>query len=106
MTETDQVACSLDGRELKGRLAVARGVGDAALIAHESSARRHMLRFRDSPASLARLERIVEAERRCCSFLSLDLKQDGNALVLSIDAPPGAETTAAGLAAAFTGGSR
>ena len=102
MTEPDQIACSLDGRELEARLAAAGGVGDGALIAHEATGLRHTLRFRDSPETRARLEEFVAAERRCCAFLSLELKYDGNAIVLSIEAPPGAEATASGLAMAFT----
>ena len=105
MSETPQIACSLDGRELEARLAAVGGLGEAALIAHEGSGRRHTLRFRNSPGTRARLEEVVEAERRCCAFLRLNLKQDGDAIVLSIEAPPAAEPTAAGLAAAFTRGS-
>jgi hypothetical protein len=105
MTKPDQIACSLDRRELEARLAVARDVGGPALISREATDRRHTLRFRGSPDTRACLEEIVEAERRCCAFLSLDLKQDGDAILLSIAAPPGAEEVAAGLAAALAGAS-
>ncbi len=102
MTESDQIACSLDQRALEERFATAGGVGDAALIAHEATGRRHKLRFRNLPETRARLEQMVDAERQCCAFLRLDLKQEGDEILLAVDAPPGAEKTAAGLAAAFT----
>lgn len=105
MTKRDQITCSLDERDLEARLAAVGGLGEAALIAHEGSGRRHTLRFRNSPGTRARLEEVVKAERRCCAFLRLNLKQDGDAIVLSIEAPPAAEPTAAGLAVAFTRGS-
>jgi hypothetical protein len=104
MTDPDPIACSLDGAELEARLAAVNQAGRAALISHEITGRRHLLRFRDTPETRARLDQIVEAERRCCPFLGLDIELRGGQILLSIEAPTGAEPTAAGLAAAFSSG--
>jgi hypothetical protein len=103
MTDSDPIACSLDGNELKVRLFAATAVGRAALISHESANGRHRLRFRGTPEVRERLEGIVDGERRCCPFLKLELTPEDDAILLLIEAPPGAEPSAAGLAAAFVG---
>jgi hypothetical protein len=46
---------------------------------------------------------MVEAERTCCPFLKLELSLEADTILLRIEAPAGAEPTAAGLAAAFAG---
>ena len=103
MNDPDPIACSLDGEELERRVAAATAVGRAALISHESANGRHRLRFRSTPEIRERLEAIVEAERSCCPFLRLELTLEGDAILLRIEAPARAESTAAGLAAAFAG---
>jgi hypothetical protein len=105
MTNPDPIACSLDSGELEARLATFRDVGRSALISHETRGNRHLLRFRNAHGTRAGLEEIVEAERRCCPFLGLELQQEGEEIVLSIEAPTAAEPTASGLVAAFTGAS-
>ncbi|HEY7256659.1 MAG TPA: hypothetical protein VH476_08230 [Solirubrobacterales bacterium] len=101
MTDPDPMACSLDGPELDARLAAASDAGRAALISYESSDGRHLLRFTNTPAIRARIEEIVDAERSCCSFLSLELAEDDDQIVLAVEGPPGGEPAAAALVAAF-----
>lgn len=101
MAEQEPIACSLDGDELEARLAAAGRAGRAALISRERTDNRHELRFRGGRETRALLEQIVRAERECCPFLSLALEARGAELVLSIEAPAGAEASADGLAAAF-----
>lgn len=48
-----------------------------------------------------RLEAIIAAESRCCSFLSFQLREHPGELLLSIDAPEGAEPVVAELVSAF-----
>ena len=105
MTDTDPIACSLDGGELEARLRTVREAGQATLISREATSRGHLLRFKPEPAIRARLEEIVGAERQCCPFLSLTLEEIDDKILLSIEVPPGGEPTAAGLAAAFAGAS-
>jgi hypothetical protein len=101
MTETDPIACSLDGGEFEARIATVAEVGRRALISRGRDCHRHLLRFRSTPDTRARLEEIVEAERRCCPFLNFEMDQEDGEILLTIAAPPGGESTAAGLAAAF-----
>jgi hypothetical protein len=101
MTEKTPIACSLSAGELQERLAAAAEIGAASLIDRQSDGERHVLRFRADPPTRARLEAIVTAEARCCSFLDLSLSEAGGVLVLLIAASQGGEATAEGLAAAF-----
>jgi hypothetical protein len=101
MADPDPIACSLDGGELATRLAAANDAGRSTLVSHERSGRAHLLGFRRNPDTASRLEEIVEAERRCCPFLKLELTLEADTILLLIEAPPGGEPIAAGLAAAF-----
>ena len=86
------LACSLDAPALEERLAEMRALARDSLIAADSSG---VLRFRATPESRARLERIVAAEAECCAFLALDLREHDGELRLTITAPEGAEPVAA-----------
>jgi len=61
-----------------------------------------VLGFRNDAATRARLEAIVRAESECCSFVSFDLRENGDQLDLRISAPEGAEVVADDLVRAFT----
>jgi len=97
--------CSLGARDLEERLAQIAEIGADSLIEHSVDRGRHLLRFRSDAATRRRLEEIVEAESRCCSFLDLSLKRQGGELVLSIGAPDAGQPVADELAAAFSGNS-
>ena len=110
MTDTEPIACSLDGGELEARLRAVQDAGRDALLSHERPGherpgRGYLLRFRRERETRERLEEIIQAERQCCPFLSLTLEETDDKILLSIEAPPGGEPTAAGLAAAFAGAS-
>jgi hypothetical protein len=94
------LACSLDATALEERLAAMRAVGRDALIATEPP---DVLRFRATPETRERLERIVSAEAECCAFLGLDLEEVQEELRLTVTAPAGAEPVAAELVQAFSG---
>ena len=51
----------------------------------------------------ADLDRLVEAEARCCPFLTLRVTERVDALVLTVDAPEGAEAVLGGMVEAFAG---
>jgi hypothetical protein len=102
MTE-QPIACSLDRGDLAARMVAAAEVGRAGLVARERTRDRHLLRFRSDPLNRGRLEKIIEAERQCCPFLSITLVERGSELELAIEAPAGSEEFADGLAAAFAG---
>ena len=101
MTEEMPVACTLGAADLEQRLATIAEVGAASLIGREVDGERHLLRFRTDATTRKRLEEIVAAEARCCSFLDLALENRDGELILSIGAPEDGQAVAAGLAAAF-----
>ena len=93
---SDPVACLLTGPELEQRLAELSAAGrDAVRVGDE-------LHFTADAATRERLEAIVAAESRCCAFLSLDLRESGDELVLGIRAAAEAEPIAAELRDAST----
>ena len=95
------IACSLSADELTDRLAEIRSLGRRSLV---SSAEDGALRFRGDRDTRARLEAIIAAESRCCSFLSFELREEAGDLVLRIDAPDDAHAIRRDLAHAFSGG--
>ena len=84
------IACSLTPTELRGRLADIAAVGEASLL--DVEAQRGWARLRFDPGARDRVAGIVAAEARCCPFLSMELRDEQDALVLTIEAPEGAET--------------
>ena len=103
MTEAKPIACSLDAGDLQQRLAAIAEIGAASLISSQIDGNRHLLRFHSSEPTRRRLEEIVAAEARCCSFLALSLTEEGGELVLSIAAPEDGQAVADELARAFAG---
>jgi hypothetical protein len=87
------IACSLDAGSLAARRDEMRAV---PLLGA-----RVQLRF--AADSRAAVERIVAAESECCPFLTMRLAQEDDALVLTVDAPRGAEAVLAGMVEAFAG---
>jgi hypothetical protein len=102
MAEDTPVACSLEASALESRLGAIARAGAEGLLSKRTEGDRRLLRFRDTEAMRRQLEEIVSAEAKCCSFLDLSLKEDGNELVLSIAAPQNAREIADELAEAFT----
>lgn len=95
------IACSLSSDELPERLAELEALGREALLSVSSNG---ALRFRADAATRERLEAVIAAESRCCSFLSFDLNERKGELVLTIGAPEGAEPLAFDLVNAFAAG--
>jgi hypothetical protein len=94
------LACSLDGPALAERIAEMRALGKDALIAAEPPG---LLRFRATPDTRRRLERIVAAEAECCPFLGFELSEHKKELRLTVTTPEGANTVATELLEAFAG---
>lgn len=103
MTEGTPIACSLGASELRQRLNEIAEVGADSLVERSADGERHLLRFRSDPETRRRLEAIVAAEAKCCSFLDLSLEEQGDELVLSVSAPQDGQPVADELAAAFAG---
>ena len=94
------IACSLSGPDLEKRLAEIAAAGKAARRVGDE------LRVPADRASRERLEAIIAAESHCCPFLSFDLRESGDQMVLTIDAPEEAKPIAAELVEAFGGAAR
>jgi hypothetical protein len=105
MTAGPPIACSLGASDLRQRLNEIAEVGADSLIERSAEGERHLLRFRSDLETRRRLEVIVAAEAKCCSFLDLSLEEQAGELVLSLSAPEGAQPVADELAAAFAGAS-
>lgn len=105
MNDRTPIACSLGASDLQQRLNEIAEVGTDGLIERWSEGDRHLLRFRSDEKTRRRLEAIVAAEAKCCSFLDLSLEEVGNELILSVSAPQDGQPVAKELAAAFAGAS-
>ena len=101
MTEAAPIACSLSATELQHRLNEIAAVGAESLIERSADGDRHLLRLRSTEETHRRLEAIVAAEAKCCSFLNLSLEARDDGLVLSISAPKDGQPVADELAGAF-----
>lgn len=99
--ESPPIACSLGADDLRRRLAEIAALGNECLRGRTTEGDAQVLRFHPDPSTRRRLEQIVAAESECCAFLDLDLRQEGDELVLTISAPADAALVAADLAQAF-----
>ena len=100
------IACSLNASELPMRLAEMADLGRAALIDARTGATSARLRFAAGAGIRQRVEAIVAAESHCCAFLQMRVSDEPDTVVLTIDAPEGAELVLAELVDAFRGEQR
>ena len=91
MTPDTPLACSLTAAELPQRLRQMAALGHDALLDHHTDGTHATLRFAASAGIRERVEAIAAAESRCCAFLTLRVADEPGAVVLTIDAPEGAE---------------
>jgi hypothetical protein len=100
MTAEPPVACSLTASEMPARRAEMAAIADDLVCAevHEAHA---VLRFGPAAATRERLAAFVAAESRCCAFLRMALREEPDALTLTIDGPAASEPVVDELVAAF-----
>jgi hypothetical protein len=106
MRETAPIACSLDAAAARDRLARIQTIGGRALLSREERGGVHVLRFAADREAKADLTEIVSAERRCCPFLELELREEDGELMLEIGAEREGRAVARMLAEAFGATSR
>ena len=104
MPDVLPIACSLDATELPERLREMADLGRDALLDARIEATRAQLRFAAGEAVHERLEAVVAAESRCCAFLTMRIVPAADGLLLTIDAPAGADVVLAELVDAFAAG--
>jgi hypothetical protein len=95
------IACSLSATELPQRLRAMAGLGRDALLDSRTDGTHATLRFAAGAGVRDRVDAIVDAESRCCAFLAMRVTDAPGTVVLSIDAPEGAEAVLAELVDAF-----
>jgi MerR family transcriptional regulator, copper efflux regulator len=97
------IACSLTATELPKRLADMADVGRAALLDVRDDGTHAELRFAAGAGVRHRVDAIRAAESRCCAFLDMTVTDEPDTVVLTIDAPEGAEMVLRELIDAFRG---
>jgi len=97
------IVCSLSATELPVRLAQMADLGRAALLDAGHDERRAQVRFAAREGVRERVQAIADAESECCAFLTMRVSDVADTVVLSIEAPPGAEVVVEELVAAFRG---
>jgi hypothetical protein len=101
MSTEPPIACSLSAAELPQRLAEMADVGRAALLDVRHAGTHAELRFAADAGVRDRVDAIRAAESRCCAFLDMALTDEANTVLLTIDAPEGAEMALTELVDAF-----
>ncbi len=81
------IACTLRPTQYTDRTAQLRALADGALRSREPLAEGERLTFAPGAETETRLRDAVAAEASCCSFLRMDLRSQGDALVLDITGP-------------------
>jgi hypothetical protein len=97
------ISCSLSATELPKRLADMADVGRAALLDVHYAGRHAKLRFAGGAGVRGRVDAIRAAELQCCAFLDMAVTDEPDTVVLTIDAPEGAEVVLTELVDAFRG---
>ena len=83
MSATPPIACTLTATEMPARRAEMAAIAQDLVGAD--------LRFRPGPGTRERVAAFGAAERRCCPFLALELRDEAEALTLTVAGPPGSE---------------
>ena len=102
MSPRAPIACTLSEADRPARRAEMATIAPAA----SSSRPRRMqtrisMRFRPAAGTRERLAAFVAAESRCCAFLRMQVRDDPDALTLTIDGPAGCEPVMGEMVAAF-----
>jgi hypothetical protein len=100
MTTEPPIACTLTAAEMPARRAEMAAIARDLICAdvHEAHA---VLRFGTAAATRERVAAFVAAESRCCAFLRMQLREDPDALTLTIDGPADSEPVVRELVAAL-----
>jgi hypothetical protein len=82
------IACTLDAAEMRGRAAFIDSLVEDAVLDRRPIDGGLRTRFRAAPDVERRVHELVEAESRCCAFLSFAVGHDGDSLWLDITGAP------------------
>jgi hypothetical protein len=100
MTPEPPIACTLTEAERPARRAEMTVIA-RDLVSAETHGAHAVVRFRPAAGTRERIAAFVTAESRCCAFLRMQLREDPDALTLTIDGPAGSEPVVRELVAAL-----
>ena len=103
MFQQTPIACLLNGNELPERYGVMAALGTCTLIDVRREPAGTRLRFVARVGIRDRLAAIVRAESRCCPFLTFELLEEPEVIVLTIQGPPHAKVVVEDIVAALSG---
>jgi hypothetical protein len=86
------IACTLTPGDLQERLALIRGLTAEALFGHDRSGLVLVLRY--APEAVERVRAMVAREQHCCAFLNFEIREQPDAVHLTITAPENARDAA------------
>lgn len=84
---TDPNGCSLEGSEMVERVRAWREVSTRA-ITREVGATTIRSEYPPDPLLAQRLRGLIAAEATCCSFLTFDLREERERIVVELEFPP------------------
>jgi len=96
------IACTLTEAQRPARRAEMAAIA-RDLVSADARGTHAVLRFRAAPGTREHVAYFVAAESRCCAFLHMDLRDDRDALTLTIDGPAGSEPVVDELVSAMRG---
>ena len=102
MSTDPPIACTLTEAQMPARRAEMAAIA-WDLVSADARETRAVLRFRTGPGTRERVADFVAAESRCCAFLRMELRDDREALTLTIDGPAGSEPVVGELVSAMRG---
>ena len=88
MAET-KIACSLDPEDQEKRFEEFADLASTALLAATRTRRGARLELRRSESTQESLRRLIEAERRCCSFLEFSVAVESDRMNVEVIGPRG-----------------
>ena len=100
MTPEPPIACTLSEAERPARHAEMTVIA-RDLVSAETHAAHAVVRLRPAAGTRERVAAFVAAESRCCAFLRMELREDPDALTLTIDGPADSEPVVRELVAAL-----
>lgn len=103
MPAQPQIVCSLSTTELPVRLAEIADLGRTALLGARTEGTHTELLFAGGADVRERVDAIVAAESRCCGFLTMRVSDAPPNVLVTVDAPNGAENVLADLVGALRG---
>ena len=102
MSTEPTIACTLTEAEMPARRAEMAAIARDLVFA-DARETRAVLHFRAAPGTRERVADFVAAESRCCAFLRMELRDDPDALTLTIDGAAGSEPVVGELVSAMRG---